>query len=109
MKTWLRIGVTVAAAVLLVIAVVSTTIPANAGYTGPQPGDVTYSSYRGACGGSCMNNDGDEDATCPNYDNGACYGNSSCSGGGMMGSGITGRSMMGRGNGITRGGGASCH
>ena len=108
MKTWLRIGIPVMAAVLLVIAVLGAAMPVNADYTSQRPVDVKTSSYRGACGGSCMDNDVDEDATCPNNDNGACYGISSCPGGGMTGSGITGRGMMGRGTGITSGG-ASCH
>ena len=108
MKTWLRIGIPVMAVVLLVIAVIGVVMPVNADYTSQRPADVKTSAYGGACGGSCMDNDGDEDATCPNSDNGACLGQSSCPGGGMMGSGITGRGMMGRGTEVT-GGGASCH
>jgi hypothetical protein len=108
LNTWLRIGIPVIAAILFMVALVIAAMPVNADYTGLRPADVKTSSYGGACGGSCMDNDGDEDATCPNNDNGACYGQSSCQGGGMMGSGVTGRGMMGRGTGIT-GGRASCH
>jgi len=109
MKTLLRFSIPVLAAVLLFITVLAAAMPVNADYTSQRTVDVKTSSYRGACGGSCMNYDGDEDATCPKYDNGTCYGISSCPGGGMMGSGITGRGMMGGSNRITGGGGASCH
>jgi hypothetical protein len=108
LNKWLRVGIPVMAAVLLAVAVIGAVMPVNADYASQRPADVKTSSYRGACGGSCMDNDGDEGATCPNSDNGACYGQSGCPGGGMMGSGITGRGMMGRGTAIT-GGGASCH
>jgi len=108
LNKWSRIGIPVMAAVLLVIAVLGAAMPVNADYTSQRAVDVKNSSYRGACGGSCMNNDGDEDATCPNYDNGVCSGTGSCPGGGMMGNVITGRGVMGRGTGIA-GGGARCH
>ena len=98
MKTWLRIGIPVMAVVLLVIAVIGVVMPVKADYTSQRPADVIKSAYGGACGGSCMGNDGDGGITCPNSDNGVCYGQSVCPGRGMMGSG-TG----------TAGGGASCH
>jgi hypothetical protein len=103
MKTWLRIGIPVMAMVLLVIAVIGVVMPVKADYTSQRPADVITSAYGGACGGSCMGNDGDGGITCPNSDNGVCYGQGNCPGGG-----ITGRGMMGRGTG-TAGGGASCH
>jgi hypothetical protein len=98
MKTWLRIGIPVMAVVLLVIAVVGVVMPVKADYTGQRPADVITGAYGGACGGSCMDNDGDGGITCPNSDNGVCYGPGAC----------PGRGMMGRGTGIA-GGGASCH